>query len=166
MKVKYLILVASLMLSISVNAQQTDKWEKWNLLIGNWTGEGSGLSGEGTGSFSFTFDLNQNILIRKSDYHYVLDKTNIIFNDMMVIYLVDGTPSKAIFFNNDGFSRNYSISYSDKSITLISEKLPQTPIFKLTYTFINDLNITLKFEIARDGINFITYSEEVGKKKL
>jgi len=165
MKIKHLILVALLMSPFLSYAQQTDKWEKWKPLIGNWSGEGSGLSGEGTGTFSFNLDLNQNILIRKSNYHYVIDKTNIIFDDIMIIYLVDGTPSKAVFFNNDGFSRNYLISYSDKSITLISEKIPQTPIFKLTYTFIDDSTVGLKFEIARDGLNFIVYSEEVGKRQ-
>ena len=165
MKIKYLILVALLMLFFSVNAQEADKWEKWKPLIGNWSGEGSGISGEGTGSFSFTFDLNQNVLIRKSSYHYIMEKMNIIFEDLMIIYLVDGIPAKAIFFNDDGFSRIYSISYSDKTITLITEKLPQIPVFKLTYTFIDDSNITLKFEISRDGVNFMTYSEETGKKK-
>jgi hypothetical protein len=150
---------------ISINAQQDDKWENWKPLIGDWTGEGIAVPGEGTGTFSFTFDLNEKILIRKSNYDYLGEKMYTTFSDMMIIYLVDGTPSKAIFFNQDGFSRNYLISYSDKSITLISEKIPQTPIFKLTYTFIDDITVTLKYEIARDGVNFTTYSEETGKKK-
>ena len=165
MKIKHLILVALLMLFFSVNAQEADKWENWKPFIGNWSGEGNGIPGEGTGSFSFAFDLKENILVRKSDYNYLGDKIYTTFSDVMVIYLVNGTPSKAIFFNDDGFSRIYSISYSDKTITLISEKLPLTPIFRLIYTIIDDSNIALKFEIARDGVNFTTYSEETGKKK-
>ena len=164
-KIKRLIFVALLIMPLlSINAQQADKWENWKPLVGNWSGEGSGMSGEGTGSFSFTFDLNQSVLVRKSSYNYVLEKANIPFDDIMIIYLVDGTPSKAAFFNHQGFSRIYSISYSDKTITLNSE-VPQTPAFRLTYTFIDDSTVTLKFEISRDGVTFITYSEEVGKKE-
>jgi len=165
MKTKYLIFVALSMPFFSINAQQADKWENWKPLIGNWSGEGVGIPGDGTGSFSFAFDLNQSILVRKSSYNYVMEKTNIAFDDMMIIYLVDATPSKAIFFNHEGFSRIYSISYSDKTITLNSENAPQTPSFRLTYTFIDDSTITLKFEISRDGVNYITYTEEVGKKE-
>ena len=165
MKKRNLILITLLTFSVVTNAQQADMWEKWMPLVGEWSGTGNGIPGDATGSFSFTFDLNKRILIRKSNYDYYADKTYTTFDDMMVIYLVDGTPSKAIFFNNEGFSRTYSILYSDKTITLITEKTPQTPVFKLTYTLIDDLTVTLKYEIARDGENFITYSEEIGKKK-
>jgi len=165
MKIKYLIFVALLMQFLSINAQQDDKWENWRPLIGNWRGEGIAIPGEGTGSFSFTFDLNEKILIRRSNYDYLGEKMYTMFDDLMIIYLVNGTPQKAIFFNHEGFSRTYSISYSNKTITLITEKNPQTPVFKLTYTLIDDTTLTLKYEIARDGENFITYSEEIGKKK-
>jgi len=165
MKIKYLILIALLVQSLSINAQQDDKWENWKPLIGNWKGEGIGIPGEGTGSFSFTFDLDQKILVRKSNYDYLGDKMYTTFSDMMIIYLVDGTPSRAIFFNHEGFSRTYSISYSGKTITLITEKIPLTPVFKLTYTLIDDSTVTLKYEIARDSENFTTYSEEFGKKE-
>ena len=150
----------------SVNAQQTDRWENWKSLIGDWLGEGSGEPGDGSGSFSFTFDLEQNILVRKHNYVYIKDKAYLVFNDMTIIYLVNGTPSKAIFFDSEGYSRNYTISYSGKTITLISEKIPQMPTFRITYTLIDDANVIYRYEISRDGVNYITYVEETGKKKL
>jgi hypothetical protein len=165
MKTRNLLLVALLTVSFVANAQQSDKWEKWMPFVGEWSGTGNGIPGDGTGTFSFTFDLKESILIRKSSYDYLIDKTYILFDDMMIIYLVDGIPSKAIFFNHEGFSRIYSISYSDNIITLITEKTPQTPVFKLTYTLVDNLTVTLKYEIARDGESFVTYSEEIGKKK-
>jgi len=165
MKVKHFFWLALSIPFFSINAQQTDKWENWKPLIGDWSGEGIGIPGDGTGSFSFTLDSEQNTLVRKSDYSYLIDKMYIIFEDTMIIYLVDDVPSRAVFSNREGFTRNYSISYSDKTIMLISENLSQTPIFRLTYTFINDSSVSLKYEISRDGINFITYTEEVGKKK-
>jgi hypothetical protein len=167
MKMKHVILVALLVQSISINAQQDDKWDNWEPFIGNWKGEGIGIPGEGTGSFSFTFDPyfdpKQNVIIRKSIYHYLGEKMYTTLEDTMIIYLDNGT---AVFSNTEGFSRTYSISYCGKTITFITEKFPQTPVFKLTYTLIDDFTITLKYEIARDGVNFTTYSEEIGKKEL
>ena len=148
----------------SLNAQQDDRWENWKPLIGNWSGEGSGVPGDGTGSFSFTLDLEQNILVRKRDYIYIGEKQYFLFNDLMIIYFNNGTPSKAIFFDSEGYSRNYSISYSDKLISFISD-ISQTPTFRIIYTIIDDNNVNLKFEISRDGVNYITYVEEIGKRK-
>ena len=165
MKIKNLILAILLTLPISINAQQNNVWGNWLPLIGNWTGEGVGIPGDGTGNFSFTFDAEQNVLVRKSLYYYLGDKMYTTFEDSMIIYIENGTPSKAFFSNKEGFSRTYSILYSGKTITLITEKLPLTPVFKLTYTLIDDTTLTLKYEIARDGVNFTTYSEEIGKKE-
>jgi len=151
---------------VLINAQHDDVWANWQPLIGNWKGEGIGIPGEGTGCFSFTFDTEQNILVRKSDYSYYADKAYTIFEDTMIIYIENGTPSKAFFSNHEGFSRTYSISYSGKTITLICENPSQSLIFKLTYTLIDELTLTLKYEIARGGENFVTYSEEIGKKEL
>ena len=43
--------------------QQSSTWNKWNWLIGDWVGAGSGQPGQGGGTFSFKNDLDQKILI-------------------------------------------------------------------------------------------------------
>ena len=94
MKTKHLILVALLMPFFSINAQEADRWENWKPLIGNWSGEGSGVPGDGTGTFSFTFELEENILVRKRNYVYIGDKQYYWFNDIMIIYMTVGKPIK------------------------------------------------------------------------
>jgi hypothetical protein len=46
-------------------AQQDTTWDKWEWLLGEWIGTGSGQPGQGGGTFSFVFDLNKKIILRK-----------------------------------------------------------------------------------------------------
>jgi hypothetical protein len=83
----------------------------------------------------------------------------------MVIYLdFTGYPSKAIYFDNEGHTINYTISYSDKTIILVSDKISAVPIFRLTYTLIDNNTIDTKFELSQDGEKFMTYIEGKSRK--
>ena len=166
MKIRHLILIAFLIFSYAVNAQQADRWANLMLLVGSWSGEGSGMAGEGTDIFSFTFDLEQKILIRKSQADYGTNslKDRNITEELMIIYLVDQIPSRAICFNNQGYTVNYSIEYSDKSIIFTSDKIPQTPMFRLSYIFIDSSTVKVIFEISRDGTNFSPFVESINKR--
>ncbi len=75
-----------------------------------------------------------------------------------------GNPSRAIYFDNEGHTINYSISYADKSIVLLSDKIPNVPLFRLTYTLLDDETINTKFETSQDGEKFVTYIEGKSKK--
>lgn len=163
-----LILFFSLLTITSVSfGQQKTAWDNWNWLMGEWIGEGSGQPGQGGGVFSFSLDLENKILVRKSHSEYPAkdNKPAVIHDDLMVVYLdYTGSPSKAIYFDNEGHTINYEISYSDKSIVLTSNKIPNVPIFRLTYSLL-DINIVdTKFEMSQDGEKFITYIEGKSKK--
>jgi hypothetical protein len=83
----------------------------------------------------------------------------------MVVYPdFSGNPAKAIYFDNEGHTINYSITYSDKSIILTSDKIPNVPIFKLTYSLIDNETVNTKFEMSQDGVKFFTYIEGKSKK--
>ncbi len=163
-----LYLTALLVMGITTCvAQQTATWEKWSWLMGQWKGEGNGQPGQGGGIFTFSPDLNDKILVRKShsEYPATSSKPSIVHDDLMVVYLdLSGAPSKAIYFDNEGHTINYSISYADKTIILTSDKIPNAPIFKLTYTSLDNDTIDTKFEISRDGEKFMTYIEGKSKK--
>jgi hypothetical protein len=148
-------------------SQQSDIWSGWKWLAGSWTGEGSGQPGQGGGTFSFNYDLDRNILIRKSHSVYPAsgDKPEIIHNDLMIIYPVDKKTYKAIYFDNEGHTINYSVILQNNSITLTSDKLPGSPVFRLTYTLLKDNLIDTKFEISQDGTNFSTYVEGKSKRQ-
>ncbi|MGZ3884832.1 MAG: hypothetical protein ACXVPD_11775 [Bacteroidia bacterium] len=166
MNTRLLFTIIGFTLSVMCFGQQNTAWDKWNWLLGEWKGEGSGQPGQGSGKFSFAFDLDKKVIVRKSHSEYPAagTKPKTIHDDLMVVYMdMSGTPSKAIYFDNEGHTINYSISYSGKSIILLSEKMPNVPVFRLTYTSLDDNTINTKFEMSQDGEKFMTYIE--GKSK-
>ena len=147
--------------------QQNPGWDKFSWLIGEWAGEGSGQPGQGGGTFSFKLDLDQKILVRKShsEYPATANKPKIIHDDLMVVYLdFSGNPGKAIYFDNEGHIINYSVTFSGQSIVFTSDKIPNIPVFRLTYTLLDEATVNTKFEMSQDGEKFMTYVEGKCKK--
>lgn len=141
---------------------QNTPWAKWSWLVGEWKGEGNGQPGQGEGKFSFRADLDNKVLVRKA--HSVYPAQNgrpaVIHDDLLIIYLdYSGNPAKAIYFDNEGHTINYSITYADKSIVLLSEKIANVPVFRLTYTALDEQTVNTKFEMSQDGEKFMTYVE-------
>jgi hypothetical protein len=167
MKTKLIILTALLTISSYSFSQKTKIWENWSWLIGTWKGEGTGEPGKGGGIFSFTTDLDKKIIVRKSHSEYPATKVKpkIVHDDLIIVYLdYSGTPSKAIYFDNEGHIINYVISYSDSNIVMISEKIEHVPVFRLTYSLLAANSINTKFEISQDGETFTKYIEGKSKK--
>ena len=142
--------------------QQDTTWQKWNWLIGEWVGQGSGTPGKGGGWFSLQPDLDGKILVRRnhSEYPATKEKPETIHNDLMIVYLENaGQPGKAIYFDNESHIINYAIAYRDKWIVFTSNKVPNMPVFRLTYSSLGGDTIGVKFEMSRDGETFMTYTE-------
>jgi hypothetical protein len=147
--------------SISLGQQDTT-WQKWNWLVGDWVGEGSGTPGQGGGWFSLRPDLDRKVLIRKnhSEYPATKDKPKIIHDDLMIVYLdYAGQPSKAIYFDNESHTITYALTYLEKSIIFTSSKAQSMPVFRLSYNSLDKETIGIKFEMSRDGETFQTYTE-------
>ena len=169
MKIKILLSILLFNCLSFTFAQQTPSWDKWSWLIGEFQGEGSGQPGQGGGTFSFLFDLDKNILVRKSHSEYPATKNKplIVHNDLMIVYPDStGNPSKAIYFDNEGHTINYAITYQDKSIVLTSTKMTNVPVFRLTYTLLKDGMVKAKFEMSKDGEKFMNYIEGKSRKTL
>ncbi len=167
MKIKMILLVALFAIGSVSFGQQKSSNDNWSWIMGKWIGEGSGQPGQGGGTFSFSYDLDKNIIVRKSHSEYPATANNpaIIHEDLMIIDLdPNGNASKAIYFDNENHTIHYQISYSDKTITLTSEKVENTPIFRLVYTLLDNETVNTKFEMSRDGSNFSTYIEGKSKK--
>lgn len=141
---------------------QNQSWSKFQWIIGEWKGEGGGQPGNGGGTFSFKPDLNDKVLVRKSHSEYST-KDNfpvVVHDDLMIMYLDPaGNPLKAIYFDSEGHTINYAITCTDKTIVLQSEKMPNVPVFRLTYTLLDDGRVNTKFEMSQDGEKFTTYIE-------
>jgi hypothetical protein len=167
MKTKLLITVILFVLTITCFGQHSPAKDNWTWLMGNWQGEGSGRPGQGGGTFSFSYDLDNKIIIRKSHSQYpaTSNQPETIHDDLMVIYPdANDSLQKAIYFDNEGHIINYSVTYADKAIIFVSEKNPQSPVFRLTYTLLVNEQVNTKFELSRDGENFMTYIEGKSKK--
>jgi len=172
MKTLKLILVVLLLLTVhsAIAQQPVNNWTKWKHLLGTWVGEGNGQPGQETGSFSFKTDLDSNILVRKN--HTVFPATSkkpaSVHDDLMIIYPdTSGNPAKAIYFDNEGHTINYLVSYTDSSIVLTSEVSPNSARFRLSYVKIDSKKVNVRFEIALppDHAKFVTYLEGKALKK-
>ncbi len=150
--IKIITLFATLLLSYIAYSQEPDvRWDKWKYLIGDWVGEGSGKPGSANGNFSFHTDLDENVLIRKSHTVYPSDngKPERIHDDLMIIYGGgNGTPSKAIYFDNEGHTINYDITYPEHSFVFTSTTVEKGPVFRLSYVPIDSTRVTIKFEAS------------------
>jgi hypothetical protein len=167
MKEKLLISLMVGLMVLNCAAQVNGKWDKLSWLAGEWKGDGSGEPGNGSGTFSFTFDLEKNIMVRKSHSEYASDgtKTLTVHEDLMIIYSIPGgNQLKAIYFDNEGHIINYLVSANDKKVTFISEKQENIPEFRLSYTLLDPDVVNVKFEMAPDGVNFRTYIEGNSRK--
>jgi len=161
MKTKLILTAILLNFMTLCFGQQNQQWEKWDWLIGEWKGEGDGQTGKGGGTFSIKPDLDNKVLVRKNhaEYPATTTKPKIVHDDLTIVYMdISGTPSKAIYFDNEGHTINYTISYADTSIILTSDKQPNSPVFRLTYTLNNGESVSVKFEMSRDGEKFMTYT--------
>lgn len=141
-------------------AQQASSWGTWDKLIGTWKGESDGQNGKGGGIFTFSYDLGNSVLIRKAHSEFpVTDKRPAFSHDDLMIIYQDSNkqPAKAIYFDNEGHTINYSFTQTDSSIVLTSEKTANSPIFRLTYKLVEFNVVDTKFETSKDEINFTPY---------
>lgn len=158
-----LILIFLLSALTSTTFAQNDPWAGWSWMMGEWKGEASGRPGEGFGSFTLKADLDQKVLVRNAhnDYPAKELKKRIIHDDLMIIYEpgAKGNTAKAIYFDNEGHTINYSVEVSAKSIVFTSDPSPKMAFFRLTYTLLETERINTKFEISQDGKKYTTYVE-------
>jgi hypothetical protein len=167
MKQKLIISLLFGLIALICHAQEKSKWDKLSWLTGEWKGDGNGQPGKGGGTFSFDFDLEKNILVRKSHSEYTSNdsKAPKVHEDLMIIYPgPDEGQLKADYFDNEGHIINYLVTGSDKAITFISEKQANAPIFRLTYTLLDQSTVNVKFEMSPDRVNFRTYIEGNSKR--
>lgn len=153
MKTFRTIIAITMLISCQLVSGQrpTASWEKWNHLIGEWVGEGSGQPGQNEGTFSFHTDLDGKILVRKN--HTVFPETQnskaMVHDDLLIVYPgTPGGPQEAIYFDNEGNTIKYKVSFTDNSIVLTSDKATNIPRFRLSYVTIDDKTVNITFEMA------------------
>jgi hypothetical protein len=164
----------SLILFISILSAQQPKnnpnWDSYHFLIGEWVGEGGGNPGQGAGGFSFSFDLQNRIVVRKSfaDYPAIKGHPTFRHNDLMVMSQ-ENNSTRAIYWDNEGHVINYTVEFSKdtNSVIFLSELIPSSPRFRLTYTKAENSTMKILFEIAPTGKpdSFTKYIEATAHRK-
>ncbi len=128
---------------------------KWNALVGDWGGEGNGTPGSGSGTSSFKFDLQQQVLVRRSHSEYPASGSRpaTLHDDLMVIYPDTADGARAIYFDNEGHVIEYSATWSAGGdvLTFLSKPASGAPQFRLTYKKVDAQTLTVLFEMAPPG---------------
>jgi hypothetical protein len=153
MKSSKFILAAILLVSGQLLHGQlaSNPWDKWNHLIGEWVGEGNGQPGQGDGKFSFQTDLDGKILVRKNHTVFPATATSkaAIHDDLLIVYPgVASESQEAIYFDNEGHTIKYKVTFSDKSVILTSDASSPSPRFRLSYSTIDAKTVNIRFEMA------------------
>jgi hypothetical protein len=126
-------------------------WEKWEYMLGEWKGEGSGQPGMGNGTFTLKSKLGGSILERKGKTEIAATATRaaLVHEDVMIIYKNrEGNPVKSIYFDNENHVINYDITYSENKIVMTSEISPSMPRFRLIYEKLAEKEMNIRFEMA------------------
>jgi hypothetical protein len=130
--------------------KQADKWEPFRFLIGTWgtAPDSTGVEG-GSG---FTFDLQENILMRKNfaTYPATADKPAVNHMDLMIIHTNGTLPADAYYWDNEGHQIHYLATISNNSDTLrfTSDRVPGAPCYRLSYTKLGGDSLRVGFEAA------------------
>ncbi len=146
-----------LFLSVMSTFAQTDKpnWDGWKIVMGDWTGSGTGDPGKGSGGFSFKLDLQGQVLVRKAHSEYPSAGGRVaVHDDLMIVYQEPGR-TRATYFDNEGHVIHYTASFSPdgRTLVLVSDPLPNAPSFRLTYVSVKPDELKVDFEIAPPGSN-------------
>jgi len=149
-------------------AEDSNRWDPYRFLVGDWVGEGSGKPGTGTGQCSFAFDLQGKIMVRKNLAEYPTAQGRPVskHEDLMVIYWDERSKSMhAVYFDSEDHVINYKTKLSDdkQTLTFVSVPLEGSPRFRLSYSKLPQGALRINFEIAPPGQpdGFKTYVEGV-----
>ena len=168
------LVAASLLLALPLTTRPAradeDVWSDFRFLMGSWVSVAK--PGEGTGEFSLQPDLQQKVLVRRNlaELPAGNGRPGEKHEDLMVIFRTpDGKQFKASYYDSEGHVIQYAVSAlaEKKGLVFLSEAVPSTPRFRLTYTQSTVETVAVKFEIAPPGSGdaFRIYLEGTVRRK-
>jgi hypothetical protein len=118
-------------------------------LLGDW--QAISKPGEPTGGFIFAYQLQSKIIVRTNyaDYPATKERPAFRHEDLMIIYRDESRAIRADFYDSEGHVIRYIGKTSDaKRVEFVSEPLPSSPRFCLSYRLNDKGEIFGAFEIA------------------
>ncbi len=130
-------------------------WKAWKYLLGEWEGGHEGDPGQGYGRFSFSFELDENILVRRNRtvFPATQERAGYAHDDLPIIYTEFTGAKRAIYFDNEEHVIHYEVNVlpDQKTISLESDPAPSTPQFRFTYIKTGEDTLKARFEMAPAG---------------
>ena len=127
-------------------------WDRWAFVLGDWEGDGSGSPGQGSGRFSFAFDLERRILVRRNHNEFPASQGRpaSVHDDLLIVY-PEGDRFRAVYFDNEDHVIHYTVEPSTEQnvLTLVSDRTPGAPRFRLAYRAAAGGALGIRFEIAQ-----------------
>jgi hypothetical protein len=145
-------------------------WGVWEYLVGEWEGGREGDPRQGYGKFTFSFELDQNILVRRNRtvFPATKDREGYTHDDLLIIYTEFMGSKRAIYFDNEEHVIHYEVSVlpDQNSIVLVSNPAPSIPQFRFTYIKTGENALDARFEIAQPGQKgaFTVYLEGIARR--
>ncbi len=126
-----------------------DAWTALTALVGNWEGVGSGSPGQAAGGFSLAYDLDNRVLVRRSQAAFPATAQRPAFThtDLMIIYRDPSSGRvRADYWDNEDHLIHYDVSVDTNRIIFTSDH-STGPRFRLIYTT-GPADIGIAFEMA------------------
>jgi hypothetical protein len=165
-----LITVLALTSALAATTPQSDPFAPLRPLVGEWTNvEGGGEPGNvSAGELSFRLELSGRVLVRRSftDFPAHDNQPALHHEDLMLIY-VESQSMRALYLDNEGHSIRYAVSVVGPVVTFLSEEAASpAPRQRLTYRIEGPDTITLAFDLAAPGENFVNHVHaRIARKK-
>jgi hypothetical protein len=163
---RFLFLILFLCGATAVPAQGPpgDPFSALRFLLGEWVPESPAPAGH----FEFTSDVQGKVMIRRNhaDYPAAKPQPAVNHDDLMVFYR-DGDV-RATYVDSEGHVIRYTMeAKAPGAVTFVSETVPNTPWFRLSYKKLPDGRLSGKLELAQPGTakEFKTYLEWTAKRK-
>jgi hypothetical protein len=135
--------------------------ENFEFLIGDWISPMSGEPGQGVaGSCTFTFELDKNIILRKSRAEFAPklgEKKGLVHDDLLIIFQKpEESFVRAIYFDNEGHTLHYTVDFPAKGPGAIFETDPTRPgpRFRLVYSTDHNGDLWSDFQVGVPGGEF------------
>jgi hypothetical protein len=162
----FLILVLCCATAAPAQGPPGDPFSALRFLLGEWVPDSS--AGVPSGHFEFTSDVQGKVMIRRNhaDYPAVKPRPAVNHDDLMVIYREGDV--RAIYADSEGHVIRYTMeAKAPGAVTFVSETVPGTPWFRLSYKKLPDGRLSGKLELAQPGTakEFKTYLEWTAKRK-
>ncbi|WP_243300799.1 hypothetical protein [Geothrix oryzisoli] len=166
MRTSLLALLLAAPLLAQAPPSKADALAPVRFLAGEWVGEGDGKPGSASGAASFRFELEGQVLVRRShaDYPAANGRPAAHHEDLLTVFAESGQ-LKAFYVDNEGHVIRYLAAAVPQGVAFTSEAAPG-PRFRLTYLRGAADTVTVRFEIAPPNAPdaFKTYLEGVTRR--